>query len=484
MARFRDLSIRSKLMTGFMFTSLVVLLITMAVLALYDRETFKNKMLADLTALGGVVGENSVSPLVFNDRETARSVLSALKAQPHVVAGFLFDNEGHLFASYTTPHGPAAPASVPIDGARIDKDGISVVRPVFFNGVRAGTLWLRSDLSELAARRTQYYGIAGLVIAGAGIVALILAALFQRAISSPILRLLETEKRVSKDKDYSLHVEKDADDEVGKLIDGFNEMLSEIRLRDAEIQEKHDQEMALARSIQTSVLPKTFELPGFDISAIMMPAEEVGGDFYEFRSIGEEGGAWIGVGDVTGHGVTSGLIMMMAQSMFTVICEQNGNGATPARFLTLLNRAMFYNLKSRLDQDKFMTMVVARIHKDGRMVFAGAHTDLLVYRAKNGSVERIPTEGVWLGIEEEIGHVTVDRLVSLERGDVALFHTDGVTEARDASGECYDVDRLTQQLVTLHKRPAADIVTEIAQAAWSWAGTPADDVSLMAVKRN
>src|SRR5947199_3125615 len=118
----------------------------------------------------------------------------------------------------------------------------------------------------------------------------------------------------------------------------------------------------------------------------MMPAEEVGGDFYEFRPLADSmgGGAWIGVGDVTGHGVTSGLIMMMAQSMFTVLCEQNsGNGATPAKFLTLLNRAMFYNLKARLDQDKFMTMVVARIHNDGRMVFAGAHTDLLVYRAKD-----------------------------------------------------------------------------------------------------
>ena len=100
--------------------------------------------------------------------------------------------------------------------------------------------------------------------------------------------------------------------------------------------------MALARSIQTSVLPRTFELPGYDISAVMLPAEEVGGDFYEFRRT--NGGAWIGVGDVTGHGVTSGLIMMMAQSMFTMLCEQNGHYQSPAKFVSLLNRAMFYNL--------------------------------------------------------------------------------------------------------------------------------------------
>src|SRR4051812_50040912 len=110
MARFRDLSIRSKLMTGFMLTSLVALLLTMAALALYDRETFKQKMLGDLTALAGVVGENSVSPLVFNDRETARSVLGALKAQPHVTGGVFFDKHHPPLASYTTPNRPQKPA--------------------------------------------------------------------------------------------------------------------------------------------------------------------------------------------------------------------------------------------------------------------------------------------------------------------------------------------------------------------------------------
>src|SRR5260370_351296 len=151
----------------------------------------------------------------------------------------------------------------------------------------------------------------------------------------PIHRLLREGKRVPREKDYTLRVEKEANDEIGLLIDGFNEMLSEIRSRDAEILARHDQEMALARSIQTSVLPRSFELPGYDISAIMLPAEEVGGDFYEFRRTGA--GAWIGVGDVTGHGVTSGLIMMMAQAMFTMLCEQNGHYQSPAKFVSLLN---------------------------------------------------------------------------------------------------------------------------------------------------
>ena len=486
MARFRDLPIRSKLMTGFMLTTLVALLIMMAALAFYDRKTFREEAQADVNVLAGVIGENASSSLVFNDPETARSTLGALRAQPHITAGFLFDRDGRLFASYMTPHAGSLPQRAPADGMHIDERNLDATRPVTFNNARVGTIFLRSDLSELRERRTRYLILAAIILGAAWLVAFLMSSMFQRAISKPILSLLNVAKRVSREKNYALRAEKSSDDEVGKLIDGFNDMLGEIRTRDAEIQERHRQEMALARSIQTSVLPRSFELPGFDISAIMMPAEEVGGDFYEFRAVAESmgGGAWIGIGDVTGHGVTSGLIMMMAQSMFTMLCEQSNGHISPAKFITLLNRAMYYNLRSRLAQDRFMTLVVAKLDRDGKMVYAGAHTDLLIYRAATRNVERLATDGLWLGITEDIAHVTNDRSVNLARGDVALFHTDGVTEARNMAGECFDLDRLTNYLRDLHDAPATDIVTKIAHAAWNWAGTPKDDVSLLALKRS
>lgn len=465
-------------MTGFMLTSLVALLITMAALAIYDRTSFRRQILTDVDVLAGVIGENASSSIAFNDRQAAQSTLAALKAQPHIVSAYVFDREGKLFASYPA-NAPAV--SAPALGAVIGSEDLSVTRAVLFNGARVGTVYLRSDLGALFQRRKRYLQLAAGVLVAAIFVALLLSSAFQRAILRPILRLVDLEKRVSREKDYTLRAQKEGNDEVGLLIDGFNEMLTEIRTRDAEIQERHRQEMALARTIQTSVLPKLFELPGYDISAIMLPAEEVGGDFYEFRA--DPGGAWLGVGDVTGHGVTSGLIMMMAQSMFTAFVEEPDGKATPARFLSLLNRAMFYNLKARLSQDKFMTMVVARIDASGRMVYAGAHTDLLVYRTKSKTVERIPTDGLWLGIAEDIESVTHEKVVALEAGDVALFHTDGVTEARNAQGECFDIDRLADQLVKLQQKEASEIVTTIADVAWKWAGTPKDDVSLMAVKR-
>lgn len=483
MARFRDLSIRSKLMTGFMLTSLAALLLTIGALAAYDGSTFRGEVLHDVNTLASIIGENASSSVAFNDKQSARASLAALRLQPQITGAAIYDSNGQLFATYTRANdGDRAGAAPPHDGAWIDAQHVGVTRPVLFNSARVGTVTVRSDLSELALRRTRTLQIAGGIYVGAAFLALLLASLFQRAITRPIHRLLRAEKRVSKEKDYTLRVEKEANDEIGLLIDGFNEMLAEIRARDAEILAQHDQEMALARSIQTSVLPRTFELPGYDISAIMLPAEEVGGDFYEFRRTG--GGAWIGIGDVTGHGVTSGLIMMMAQAMFTMLCEQNGHYTSPAKFVSLLNRAMFYNLKSRLGQEKFMTMVVARIGEDGQIVYAGAHTDLLIYRAADGTVERLPTEGLWLGISDDVAPHTIDRTVTLQRGDVALLHTDGVTESRNVAGECYDMERLTAELKRLHDKPAEAIVASIAATAWQWAGTPKDDVSLMAVKRS
>ncbi len=462
-----------------MLTSLVALLTTLAALALYDRVSFRRQILTDVDVLAGVIGENASSSIAFNDRQAAQSTLAALRAQPHIVSAYLFDRDGKLFASYPTE---APVVTAPAMGSVLGANDLSVTRPVLFNGARVGSVYLRSDLGALFERRKRYLQLAGAILIGASFIALLLSSAFQRAISRPILRLLDLEKRVSREKDYTLRATKEGNDEVGMLIDGFNEMLTEIRTRDAEILERHNQEMALARTIQTSVLPKLFDLPGYDISAVMMPAEEVGGDFYEFRR--DKEGAWLGVGDVTGHGVTSGLIMMMAQSMFTAFVEEPDGRATPAQFLSLMNRAMFYNLKARLGQDKFMTMVVARIEAGGRLVYAGAHTDLLVYRGKTKNVERIPTDGLWLGIAEDIDPVTIEKVITLNSGDIALFHTDGVTEARNATGECFDVDRLSDQLLELHDKDASDIVTTIANVAWKWAGTPKDDISLMAVKRS
>jgi serine phosphatase RsbU (regulator of sigma subunit) len=246
---------------------------------------------------------------------------------------------------------------------------------------------------------------------------------------------------------------------------------------------RHTSELEIAHSIQTSVLPRDLRLSGYDVGAIMVTAEEVGGDFYEFRRAAG-GGAWIAVGDVTGHGLRSGLVMLMVQSMFSMLTQEDDRDPSPKRLLEQLNRSLFSNLRDRLGEDKYMTMVVARLFPDGRMVYAGAHTELLVYRRAEDTVVRIPTDGMWLGLVEDVASVTEEHEVGLGSGDIALFHTDGMTEAKDADGRVFDLERVADRLRAWHGESASVMVGRLADAARQWAPVPADDISLMAIKRS
>jgi serine phosphatase RsbU (regulator of sigma subunit) len=242
-------------------------------------------------------------------------------------------------------------------------------------------------------------------------------------------------------------------------------------------------ELEIAHSIQTSVLPRDLRLSGYDVGAVMVTAEEVGGDFYEFRRAAD-GGAWIAIGDVTGHGLRSGLVMLMVQSMFSLLTQDDDRDPSPKRLLEQLNRSLFSNLRDRLGEDKYMTMVVARLFPDGRMVYAGAHTELLVYRRADDKVVRIPTDGMWLGLVADVASATEEHEVGLASGDVALFHTDGMTEARDADGRLFDLERVADRLRAWHGESASVVVGRLAEAARQWAPVPADDISLMAIKRS
>ena len=305
----------------------------------------------------------------------------------------------------------------------------------------------------------------------------------RRAILGEVARVGETNERAGAFARRVVGVTLAATLAVGLLL--FRLILASLRTTAAQEREleRRASELAIARSIQTSVLPHDLDLPGYDVGAVMLAAEEVGGDFYEFRRA-QDGGAWIAVGDVTGHGVRSGLVMLMAQSMFTMLSEDGDETPSPKRLLERLNRALFFNLRDRLREDGYMTIVVAHLFPDGRLVYAGAHTDLLVYRHADDRVERVPTEGVWIGLVEDVSEATVEREVRLAAGDVALFHTDGVTEARDSQGRIFDVDRLAEHLKAASDDSARALVGRLAAVARQWAPVPADDMSLMAIKRS
>jgi serine phosphatase RsbU (regulator of sigma subunit) len=191
-------------------------------------------------------------------------------------------------------------------------------------------------------------------------------------------------------------------------------------------------EMDLAQKIQTVLLPVAPALPGYEIGARMVTASDVGGDYYDVIP-DDRGGGWVLVGDVSGHGASAGLVMMMVQTAVrTALGTLPPEARTPANLLTTVNAALGDNLR-RIGNHKYMTITAAHLC-DGKLRFAGLHQDILVWRRATGAVERIETEGIWLGVCDDIRDLLGEHEVSLGEGDVALLFTDGVTEALGRDG--------------------------------------------------
>jgi histidine kinase len=191
-------------------------------------------------------------------------------------------------------------------------------------------------------------------------------------------------------------------------------------------------EMQLAKKIQTVLLPLRPYIEGFEISAYMEPAGEVGGDYYDVINV--QGRDWVVVGDVSGHGVSAGLVMMMVQTSIHVALDQNP-GMHPSELLTLINRTVSDNI-SRFGEMKYMTLTVMAEHEKGKFFFSGLHQDIMVYRAASRTVEVVETRGMWIGIMDSIEGMVEDDMLLLGPGDVMLVYTDGITEAwRKAPGK-------------------------------------------------
>jgi PAS domain S-box-containing protein len=203
-------------------------------------------------------------------------------------------------------------------------------------------------------------------------------------------------------------------------------------------------EMEIAKNIQTSLLPSLskFVSAGFEISANMTPAEDVGGDYYDVIRA-PDNRLWFGIGDVTGHGLVSGLIMMMAQvSVNTLI--RSVPGISPEDLLIHANEVMQANIREGLKVDHHMTINFIVEEYPGHYRYAGAHEIIFIFRASSGEVEQIPTKGMWLGIIPDISKPTKKYAGEfyLEKNDLLVLYTDGVIQLCNEKREQYDISRL------------------------------------------
>jgi phosphoserine phosphatase RsbU/P len=238
-------------------------------------------------------------------------------------------------------------------------------------------------------------------------------------------------------------------------------------------------EMEVAKRIQMALLPEDRRLGAYQVAARMQPAAEVGGDYYDLVEAGE-GRGWLAIGDVSGHGVEAGLVMMMTQtSILTLVRERPAR--SPAEVFSAVNGVLRENI-SRLHASRYMTLSVVRL-EDAGLTLAGKHQDLLVWRRATREVDTIANEGCWIGVVDDAGPHVSDLFVPLSPGDVALFYTDGATEAMDGRGRMYGQERLARALSAVADRPLGAAVDAILADLAEFRAVQDDDVTLLLLRR-
>jgi sigma-B regulation protein RsbU (phosphoserine phosphatase) len=239
--------------------------------------------------------------------------------------------------------------------------------------------------------------------------------------------------------------------------------------------------MEIAQRLQVSMLPRTVQIPGVELAAAMVPASEVGGDYYDVIPAAD--GAWIGIGDVAGHGVQAGVIMLMVQSTMNAIVGARPDAA-PREVLGLLNRVLYGNIRERLQTDEHVTLSLLRFRRDGRVVFAGAHEDMVVCRGGDAPCDVIATPGPWMGAVRDVTGSLADGVVTLGAGDLLVLFSDGITEARSPAGDRFGIERLCAEIERRRAEAPDRIRAAVFSAVTSFTG-PApqeDDMTLLVLR--
>jgi signal transduction histidine kinase/serine phosphatase RsbU (regulator of sigma subunit) len=242
-------------------------------------------------------------------------------------------------------------------------------------------------------------------------------------------------------------------------------------------------ELNLTRKLQHMILPKQSELEvieGLDIAAFIEAAEEVGGDYYDVLQ--HNGNVKIGIGDVTGHGLESGMVMLMAQTTIRALLESEESD--PVKFLDILNRTLYGNIE-RMQSSKNMTLALLD-YADGVLRLSGQHEEIIVVRS-GGEVEVIDTIdlGFPIGLEKEIYDFIASVEVRLNTGDVVVLYTDGITEAENINRGFYGLERLKSVVRSNYQKGAMEIRNAVIEDLWLHIGNQKvfDDITLVVLKQ-
>jgi PAS domain S-box-containing protein len=251
----RNLPLKRKLTTITMLISCVALLLACATFAIYEQASVRRAMARDFAIVADMFDDNVASGLAFNDVTSMEQTLKTLSADSHILGACVYDRDGKIVARYQRTDrnvGFTFPGAQPTS-QRFAESRLDSFHDITLDGEVIGVVYIGADLGELRDRAWSYVFIVAALLVACSVVAFLMASRMQKVISQPIVDLARTAATVAADKNYSVRAVKQSEDEVGHLIDGFNEMLSQIQQQDRALQAAND-------TLESRVAERTREL--------------------------------------------------------------------------------------------------------------------------------------------------------------------------------------------------------------------------------
>lgn len=346
----------------------------------------------------------------------------------------------------------------------------------------AKTIVVLGGMGSLIAIGIYIYPVAVHFIITAILVYVLLVILFVELwIDRPMKKVFQEMKSLLAGRSYK-KIFTTRIDEVGVLAHFFNEVTKNIERISVDVAEgrRMSKELSVGSDIQKKILPKEVApVPGLGIFGSTRPASEVGGDSFDIIPSGKN--TFIYVGDVTGHGLPAGLIMVMVNTLIRTFTEIYQSGYD---IIVNTNRI----LKQRIEPRRFMTCVLLRWNTDEqKLYYTGAgHEHILVYHKKDGSCEVRQTGGIALGMVPDVTRIVKEEQIMFEPGDYVVLYSDGIVEAKNIAGEMFGIKRL-QDAITQYAGTSTpeQLFANISKDFALFVGDQVqeDDITLIALKR-
>jgi two-component system cell cycle sensor histidine kinase/response regulator CckA len=243
MKSLKDLSIKYKVMSIMMLVSGVSLLLAGGILLLVETKSFKKRYITNLSTISEIIGANSTSALLFDDKEAARTTLSALAKQKTFTECGIYRPDEQLFARYVMHgHKREMPPNFRAPGTYYEGGKLIHFSSIIWKGETMGMVYICTDMAELQERVKQYSGITSTILIVALCAAVLLSLWLHRIVSSPVLQLTNVAYTIAAEQDYSIRVPiSESHDELGILVRVFNQMLEQIQERDSALQNARDE---------------------------------------------------------------------------------------------------------------------------------------------------------------------------------------------------------------------------------------------------